>query len=94
LSGRHYAQQIPLWRAAGYRVKLFFLSLASPELAIARVRQRVEAGGHSVAEPVIRRRFAAGKRNFSRIYQPIVDEWARYDNSGPTPKLLDEGVNP
>ncbi len=94
LSGRHYAQQIPRWQAADYRVKLFFLSLASPELAITRVRQRVDAGGHSVPDAVVRRRYAAGWRNFLGVYQQIVDDWALYDNSGPTPKLLDEGVNP
>ena len=94
LSGRHYATRIPGWQAAGYRVKLFFLRLASPELAIARVRQRVQAGGHDVPEPVIRRRFQAGWLNFSGLYKQIVDEWALYDNSGPTPQILEEGVNP
>lgn len=94
LSGRHYAQLIPHWQSSGYRVKLFFLKLVSPELAIARVRQRVRSGGHNVQEPVIRRRFAAGLRNFSALYKPIVDEWALYDNSGPTPLLLKEGIKP
>jgi predicted ABC-type ATPase len=94
LSGRHYATRIPRWQGAGYRVKLFFLRLASPELAIARVRQRVQVGGHDVPESVIRRRFQAGWLNFSRLYKQIVDEWALYDNSGPTPQLMEEGVNP
>jgi len=92
LSGRHYAQLIPQWQSSGYRVKLFFLKLLSPELAIARVRQRVRSGGHNVPEPVIRRRFAAGLHNFAALYKPIVDEWALYDNSGPTPLLLKEGI--
>jgi predicted ABC-type ATPase len=94
LSGRHYATRIPRWQVAGYRVKLFFLRLASPELAIARVRQRVQAGGHDIPESVIQRRFQAGWLNFSDLYKQIVDEWALYDNSGPTPQLLEEGVNP
>jgi predicted ABC-type ATPase len=92
LSGRHYARLIPQWQLSGYRVKLFFLKLASPELAVARVRQRVRSGGHNVPEPVIRRRFAAGLRNLEALYKPVVDEWALYDNSGPTPLLLKEGV--
>lgn len=91
LSGRGYARLIPAWRREGYLVKLFFLRLASPELAIARVRQRVREGGHNVPEPTIRRRFAAGLRNLQEIYQPIVDEWAIYENSGPSPWLLEEG---
>ena len=72
-------------------VKLFFLRLASPELAIARVRQRVRDGGHNVPEATIRRRFVAGLRNFKEIYQPAVSEWAIYENSGPSPLLLEEG---
>jgi len=94
LSGRHYAQLIPRWQSSGYRVKLFFLKLVSPELAIARIRQRVLNGGHRVPEPVIRRRFAMGFRNFRTLYRPLVDEWALYDNSGATPLLLEEGVKP
>jgi len=94
LSGRGYARLIPAWRTDGYTVKLFFLRLDSPELAIARVRQRVREGGHNVPEQTIRRRFAAGLRNFEEIYQPIVSEWALYENSGPSPLLLEEGGHP
>jgi len=49
LSGRGYTRRIPRWRERGYRVKLFFLRLPSPEAAIARVAQRVAEGGHGVA---------------------------------------------
>jgi len=75
-------------------VKLFFLCLVSAELAIARVHQRVLLGGHNIPEPVIHRRFEAGWRNFKQLYQPLVNEWALYDNSGPVPTLLDEGIHP
>lgn len=92
LSGRGYAGLIPGWRKKGYIVKLFFLRLASPELAVARVRQRVREGGHNIPEPVIRRRFASGLRNFENLYKPLVDEWALYDNSGGEPVLIEEGV--
>ncbi len=93
LSGRRYARHIPAWRKKGFTVKLFFLRLTSPELAIARVQQRVKAGGHNVHEETIRRRFAAGLSNYEEIYKPIVDEWALYDNSSTTPNLIEEGVN-
>jgi predicted ABC-type ATPase len=92
LSGRGYARLISGWRADGYLVKLFFLRLATPELAIARVRQRVREGGHNVPEPVIRRRFDAGRHNFENMYKPAVNEWALYDNSGREPVLIEEGV--
>lgn len=94
LSGRGYARHIPVWRKQGFTVKLFFLRLTSPELAIARVAQRVKAGGHNVPEATIRRRFTAGLHNLEKIYKPIVDEWALYDNSFATPTLIEEGVNP
>lgn len=34
---------------------------------------------------------AAGLRNFEKIYKPIVNEWALYDNSFTTPILIEEG---
>ena len=91
LSGRGYARLIPRWQQQGYRIKLFFLRLPTPEMAAARVRQRVAEGGHNVPEPVIRRRFHAGWSNFELIYRDLVDEWALYDSSGDNPILLKEG---
>jgi len=93
LSGRGYARLIPQWRQSGYTVKLFFLQLPSPEMAIARVRQRVCGGGHSVPEDVVRRRFHAGLKNFSDVYKPLVNQWSVFDNSGLEPVLLTEGGN-
>ena len=93
LSGRGYARSIPRWRSAGYDVKIVFLSLPSPELAIARVAARVAQGGHDVPEDAIRRRFKAGLDNFRRIYRPLVDGWVLYDNSGAQPVLLEWGEN-
>ena len=85
LSGRTYASMIPRWREQGYRVRLYFLRLPSPEAAIARVRQRVLTGGHSVPDDVIRRRFDSGLKNFEAIYQDLVDEWKLYDSTGLIP---------
>lgn len=90
LSGRGYARRIPHWRKQGYRVKLFFLQLPTPEMAVARVAQRVREGGHDVPEEVIRRRFDAGRRNFEQVYRGLVDGWILYDNSGDEPKRLAE----
>lgn len=93
LADRTYARMIPGWRAAGYHVTLWFLSLASEEAAIARVAERVQQGGHAVPEAVIRRRFSAGRGNFARIYRLLVDDWVLYDNTGAAPVLLDWGEN-
>ena len=89
LSGRGYLRMIAQWQAAGYRVKLIFLELASADEAIARVAQRVKQGGHDIPVEVIRRRFIAGRSNFERLYSPKVDAWALYDNSAEQPVLLD-----
>ncbi len=91
LSGRGYIRWIPLWRERGYHVKLFFLQLPTPEMAVTRVRQRVSEGGHDVPEAVVRRRFHAGWSNFELIYRDLVDEWVLYDNSGSSPVLLAKG---
>ena len=93
LSGHVYARLIPEWRMDGYRVKLIFLSLASPEIAIARVAARVKQGGHNVASAVVRRRFESGLRNFKEIYKDLVDGWWWYDNSESIPNLISTGGN-
>ena len=93
LAGRVYLRMIRDWRRQGYQVKLFFLSLANPEEAIARVAARVAQGGHYVPDDVVRRRFAAGLRNFQTIYRAEVNFWRWYDNSGDTPILISKGEN-
>jgi len=94
LAGLTYSRMIPKWRAADYRVKLIFLSLASAEEAVARVATRVRQGGHNIPADVIARRFVSGMRNFKDIYQSRVDFWQWFDNSGAEPVLKDEGGNP
>jgi predicted ABC-type ATPase len=69
-------------------IAITFVS-TDPEVAIARVAERVRQGGHRIPENVIRRRFAAGLRNFEEAYKPAVDAWAKYDNVGESPVLLD-----
>jgi predicted ABC-type ATPase len=56
-------------------VHLVFLWLASSELAIARVARRVEMGGHSVPDEIVRRRYTAGLRNRFGLYQPLMSTW-------------------
>jgi predicted ABC-type ATPase len=94
LSGNGYARMIPRWRAAGYYIKLIFLNLPTPELAVVRVAARVAQGGHNVPESVIRRRFDRSLRNFRELYCPLVNSWEWYDNSGITPRLISTGGNP
>ena len=94
LSGRLYARWIPVWRRQGYRVKLVYLKLASTDLALARIAARILQGGHGVPAAVVVRRYAAGWRNFERVYKPLVDAWVLYDNSGDAPVLIEAEGKP
>lgn len=89
LSGRAYLRHIRRWQDAGYLVELFFLRLNRVDEAVRRVALRVREGGHHIPETLIRRRFAAGLKNFEQCYAPAVDRWVLYDNSGELPCLLD-----
>jgi predicted ABC-type ATPase len=79
LASKSYAARIPVWQAVGFRVDLHFLWLPSVELAIQRVSSRVRAGGHSIPETTIRRRFVRGLRNFREMYRLAVDRWMVYN---------------
>ena len=89
LSGLGYARMIPQWRALGYRVDLYFLALPTAEYAIERVALRVKHGGHFIPDDVVRRRFAAGLRNFNQVYKPLVDDWTHVDNAVEPKKIID-----
>jgi predicted ABC-type ATPase len=82
LAGRGWVPLLGELRRQGYRLNLFFLWLPSPELAVGRVQERVRAGGHSVPEEVIRRRYVRGLRNLVQIYLPLLDGCLICDNSG------------
>jgi len=62
-----------------YIIRLHFLALSSTEIAIQRVRYRVEQGGHNIAIAVIKRRYYRGLANFFQRYQHSVDEWFMYN---------------
>jgi predicted ABC-type ATPase len=88
LASRTFAPWLRELRETGYRCHLLFLWLASPDVAVARVQDRVAAGGHDVPEATVRRRYHAGLRNFFRLYKPIVDRWSMFDNSSPAGRTL------
>jgi predicted ABC-type ATPase len=88
LASRSFAPWIERLIADGYQFHLVFLWLPQPEIAIARVAERVRHGGHHVPEETIRRRYDAGLSNFFRLYQPMTTSWQFCDNSsvsGPDP---------
>lgn len=80
LATRTYARKIGLWQRRGYTVSLIYLRLPSIEASIARVRRRVEAGGHGIPEATLRRRFGKSGSYLEKVYKQLVDEWYVWDS--------------
>jgi len=92
LASRSFAPWLRARRDEGYDVYLVFLWLPNPEAAARRVADRVRRGGHNVPSDIVRRRYAAGLRNFFELYQELTTEWRMYDTSQPgSPRLLASG---
>ena len=90
LSGRRYIRKIKEMKAKGYDVVIYFLKLASVDLAIERVKMRVMQGGHNVPEKDIKRRFERSWNNFEHVYKPLVDAWVVFDTSTYPPIIVDK----
>jgi predicted ABC-type ATPase len=80
----------------GHEVRVWYVGLSSPELHIARVRSRVEKGGHDIPEARIRDRYDSSRLNLIRLVSKLT-ELRLYDNSeegdpststGAEPKLI------
>ena len=81
LAGKGFERLISQLKRAGYTVTIVFIFLKSPEMSVARVRNRVEAGGHHVPTEDVVRRFYRSKQNFWHIYRDLVDRWSLFYNS-------------
>lgn len=81
LSSKSFVNTIKKAKEEGYSVKLVFLWLNSEELAICRVKNRVEKGGHNIPKETIIRRYKSGIFNFINLYLPVCDYWILFDNS-------------
>jgi hypothetical protein len=64
----------------GQAIRIWYVGLASPELHIQRVRERVARRGHDIPEPKIRERWETSRENLIRLL-PHIAELAVYDNS-------------
>ena len=64
----------------GIHVRIWYVGLSSPELHIARVRQRVAQGGHSISETDIRRRYERSRLNLIEL-MPHLTGLKVFDNS-------------
>ncbi len=77
-------------RSVGYRIVLYHVNIADPELAVRRVEARVAEGGHPVPDQRIRDRYA---RNQALIREAVLlaDRAFVFDNSAldePARRLL------
>lgn len=94
LAGRGMLQVLRRALDSGYRVHLVYLWLPSAEVAVARVRERVRAGGHDVPAEVVRRRYARSVMNFDRLYRPVASSWYVYDSGASSlARLVAYGAN-
>ncbi|MEY3870446.1 MAG: hypothetical protein RLZZ338_4340 [Cyanobacteriota bacterium] len=91
LAARNFARFLRECKTKGYTINLIYFWLQSQELAIQRVQERVESGGHSIPEDVIRRRYDKGRKNLTSLYLPLCDTWKVYNNSMDTPQLIAKG---
>ncbi len=64
----------------GFEINVWYAGLATPELHLARVRSRVQAGGHDIPEAAIRRRFEHTRMNLITLL-PKLAALRVYDNS-------------
>jgi predicted ABC-type ATPase len=93
LASRSYAPWLAELKAAGYRVHVVFLWLSNADEAVARVAERVRAGGHAVPDATVRRRYAAGLKNLFELYFALADSWQLVDNSGRRPRYIAMGTS-
>jgi len=94
LASRSFAPWLKTLVADGYRFHLVFLWIPSADLAVARVADRVQQGGHDVPEETVRRRYAAGIQNFASLYRPIATSWQMYNAESPSRLLVAHGTGP
>ncbi len=91
LATRSYVHIIRQAKKQGYTVVLIYFWLESVDLAKARVKTRVEKGGHNIPFEVIERRYIRGLANFFDIYKDMTDNWIIYDNSHEVPVIMAKG---
>ncbi len=86
LATRFYSGWLRKLQESGYQVSLVFLWLEDVDIAIRRVEARVKAGGHSIPEATIRRRYDRGLKNLFDLYLPITNSWRVFHSSPIIPK--------
>lgn len=80
LAGKNYLQMMPDARNLGFEMVRVYIGTENVEINLARIRNRVLAGGHDVPEEDVRRRY---KRSFENLPIAIkrADHAILFDNS-------------
>jgi predicted ABC-type ATPase len=80
LSGKNYLQMMLNARARGFEIVLVYIGTENVEINLARIRNRVLAGGHDVPGSDVRRRY---QRSFKSllIAKECADHTILFDNS-------------
>ncbi len=91
LASKSYIKTIEKVKRLNYKVNLIFFWLESPELAIERVRLRVQEGGHNIPSKTIKRRYFSGLKNLFEFYIPKCDYWMIFNNSESPAEFIAEG---
>jgi len=90
LTTKSYLNTIKKAKAIGYKITLLYFWLNDVELAIQRVKIRVQEGGHHIPEEVIRRRYIKGRENLIN-FTSLSDYWMVIDNSLGMMRFVAEG---
>jgi predicted ABC-type ATPase len=97
LSDRGFSRSIETWQREGYYITLWFLALPNVEMALNRVAQRVQHGGHKIPG---RRRPSPVHRRSSELWDDL--SWNRrcvaalrqFRPHSPSARLGREAMNP
>lgn len=80
LAGKNYLRMMLEARRVGFEVVLVYIGTDKVEINLARIRNRVLAGGHDVPEKDVRRRYKRSFENLA-IAVPRADHTILFDNS-------------
>lgn len=80
LSGSYINKVAKRAKGLGYKIKLIYIFIESPEACFERVKMRIAKGGHEVPEEDVKRRFYRSLSNFWDNFREMADEWRLYFN--------------
>ena len=80
LTGKTILKTIDKAKELGYELQLFYVSVNNPEIAKERIKNRVEKGGHNIADEIVEKRYYESLKNLKQVITKF-DEVYLYDNS-------------